>query len=194
MSKYKLFFLYALLLLLVPSILPAVPMGGMGGSGGMGGMGGVAQMVDKIEIQTKDVGAVIFRHSIHGTNCSMCHPRLFQKKANSNHVTMKHMERGRSCGGCHNGRAAFSVTENCTTCHAGDIDYKDTGAGDVTFSHEVHTGMFGCEECHPDLFKAKRGTNKATMEDMEGGMSCGVCHDGSTAFGVAEECEGCHQM
>jgi c(7)-type cytochrome triheme protein len=54
--------------------------------------------------------------------------------------------------------------------------------------------MYGCNECHPDLFKAERGVNKATMEEMEKGQSCGACHDGSTAFGVAEACDSCHMM
>jgi c(7)-type cytochrome triheme protein len=54
--------------------------------------------------------------------------------------------------------------------------------------------MYGCDECHPDLFKARRGANKATMEDMESGKSCGACHDGDAAFSVAEDCESCHEM
>ena len=37
--------------------------------------------------------------------------------------------------------------------------------------------MFGCDECHPRLFQARRGANKtATMDDMEIGLSCGACH------------------
>jgi c(7)-type cytochrome triheme protein len=32
------------------------------------------------------------------------------------------------------------------------------------------------------------------MEAMESGKSCGACHDGDTAFGVAEDCESCHEM
>jgi c(7)-type cytochrome triheme protein len=177
-----------LLIVALPSILHAVGMGEMGGMGGMG------VMVDKVTIQTKTVGKVVFSHNVHGTSCNACHPQLFPKKGNSTHVGMKAMERGRSCGACHNGKKAFSVTGSCAKCHAGDIVYKDTGAGDVTFPHTAHTGMFGCEECHPDLFKAQRGANKATMEEMESGASCGACHDGSTAFGVAEDCESCHQM
>jgi c(7)-type cytochrome triheme protein len=174
-----------LLIVALPSVLYAIGMGDMGGMGGM---------VDKIQIQTQTVGKVVFSHSVHGTQCNACHPQIFKKKSNSNHVSMKAMERGKSCGACHNGKKAFSVTGDCATCHAGDIVYKDTDAGDVTFSHTAHTGMFGCDECHPDLFKAERGKNKATMEEMENGQSCGACHDGSTAFGVAEDCESCHQM
>jgi c(7)-type cytochrome triheme protein len=27
------------------------------------------------------------------------------------------MEKGRSCGACHDGKAAFSVKANCASCH-----------------------------------------------------------------------------
>lgn len=173
-----------LMIVALPSVLYAVGMGGMSGMGGM---------VNKVEIQTKTVGKVIFSHNIHGTRCNSCHPKIFKKKANSNHVSMKAMERGKSCGACHNGRKAFSVTGDCVTCHAGDILFKEEDTGDVSFSHTVHIEMFGCDDCHPDLFVAERGANKATMEDMEGGASCGACHDGSAAFSV-EDCESCHAM
>ena len=159
---------------------------------GMGGMGGMGKMVDKITIQTKNVGPVVFSHSVHGTRCNMCHPKLFKKKNNSNHVSMKAMEKGRSCGACHNGRQAFSVTGDCVTCHAGDIAIKTKNVGVAMFSHEVHVDMFGCEDCHPDLYKPRNNSNHATMEAMENGESCGACHDGDTAFGVAGDCATCH--
>jgi c(7)-type cytochrome triheme protein len=187
MSKHR-FWMVVLLIITLPSALYAVGMGDMGGMGAGGGM------VDKINIQTETVGKVVFSHSRHGTSCNTCHPKIFQKKANTNHATMKAMERGKSCGACHNGKKAFSVTGNCTRCHAGDIVFKDTGAGDVTFPHSTHIEMYGCDTCHPDLFKAEHGANKATMEEMEKGKSCGACHDGSTAFGVADSCDSCHKM
>ena len=68
------------LLMIAPATLHAV---GMGNMGGMGGMGGAVGMVDKIEIQTQDVGTVVFRHSVHGTRCNECHPKLFKKQSNS---------------------------------------------------------------------------------------------------------------
>jgi len=176
--------------LTVISFLVALPSVGLALD--MEGMGMVG-ILDKVEIQTKTVGKVVFSHRVHGTNCSTCHPKIFKKKSNSNHVVMKAMERGRSCGTCHNGRTAFTVKANCTTCHAGDILFKPADAGDVTFSHAVHIDMFGCGECHPDLFKAERGSTHATMEEMEQGKACGACHDGSTAFSVAEDCDSCHQ-
>jgi len=178
-------FVISLVLLLgLPACLWAVDMGGMGG------------MVNKIEIQTKTVGKVVFTHSLHGTHCNACHPKIFVKKNNSNHVSMKAMERGKSCGACHNGKRAFTVKANCTKCHAGDIRYRNAEVGDVVFPHSTHIEMYGCDECHPALFVARQGANRErlTMEAMEGGESCGACHDGSTAFGVADACDSCHQM
>lgn len=181
-------------LLLVIFLVAAFPSGLY--AVGMEGMGGMGEIVDQVTIQTQDVGNVIFSHSLHGTNCSECHPKIFIKKNNSNHVTMKIMEGGKSCGACHNGKKAFSVTTKCVTCHdaARNIRYVEKDAGNVIFPHSAHLGMYGCSDCHPDLFKAQRGANKATMEEMEAGKSCGACHDGSTAFGVAEACDSCHQM
>lgn len=150
--------------------------------------------VDKIAIETKTVGRVTFSHMVHGASCDICHPQIFQKKNNSNHTTMQAMEKGKSCGTCHNGKKAFSVTGNCVTCHAGDILYKVKEPGNVTFPHAAHIEAFGCEECHPVLFKAQRGANRATMAEMEKGKSCGACHDGSKAFNVADACDSCHKM
>ena len=183
MSKRWFLFIIPLMVSL-PSVLHAVGMGDMGG------------FVDKVYLQTKAVGKVVFSHSFHGSNCGQCHPKIFKKKSNSNHASMKAMERGKSCGACHNGKKAFSVTGSCARCHtdARDILFKEEDAGNVTFPHSAHLDMFSCDECHPDLFKAKRGANKATMEDMENGASCGACHDGDGAFGVAEDCESCHDM
>lgn len=180
MSKRWLFLIVPLLVAL-PSILYSMVM---------------VEIVDEVVLQTKSVGGVLFSHNTHGGKfrCDACHPKLFEKKRSATPVSMQAMERGKSCGACHNGRQAFTVTENCVACHAGDIVYEDKDAGDVTFSHANHTGLFGCGECHPDLFKAERGVNRATMEEMEKGASCGACHDGSGAFSVAEECQACHNM
>jgi len=180
------------LLIALPSALYAV------GMGGMGDMGGMAGIVDIVNLQTKAVGKVPFSHSAHGGmfGCGSCHPKLYEKKRGNKNVTMQAMERGASCGACHNGKKAFSVKGDCARCHGnGDVVYE-TDAGKALFSHEVHTAAFGCDACHPDTFKAQKGVNKASMADMEGGASCGACHDGSTAFGVKDEdtCGTCHEM
>jgi c(7)-type cytochrome triheme protein len=151
--------------------------------------------VDGLYLQTKTVGKVLFSHSVHGAECDGCHPTIFIQKNNGNHVNMKAMEKGKSCGACHNGKKAFSVTGNCVTCHAGDIVFTQKETGNVTFSHAVHVEMFGCDGCHPDLFTPVKGRNKkATMAAMEKGESCGSCHNGTAAFSVAGDCEKCHKM
>ncbi|MBW2690757.1 MAG: cytochrome c3 family protein [Deltaproteobacteria bacterium] len=156
---------------------------------------------DKVYLQTDSVGKVEFSHYTHmemesiGKNCPTCHNDVYHIVTKKNPAfTMAQMEDGKACGFCHDGKKAFSVSGDCTTCHASDIVYINEDAGNITFPHEAHTEMFGCDECHPDMFKPERGMNQVTMEDMENGESCGACHDGDTAFGVAEDCESCHEM
>ena len=137
------------------------------------------------------VGTVLFSHDVHTDmfGCSECHPDLFTARANSNQVGMAKMEEGASCGACHDGDSAFGVKDDCTTCHAGDVVFDDFGK--TVFSHALHNDLFSCEACHPKVFKAQRGANKATMEDMENGQSCGACHNGGRAFPVSD-CRPCH--
>ena len=146
---------------------------------------------DEVAMRTPFVGNVPFSHSIHTDMyaCDECHPGTFIARANSNQVGMQSMEAGASCGACHNGQDAFTVAENCSSCHADDIEFN--AFGKTIFSHEVHNEMFACSECHPRPFEARRGANKATMSDMEGGISCGACHNGRQAFGITE-CNPCH--
>ena len=112
------FLMVILLILALPSVLHAVGMGGFGG-------GSTGAMVDKLHIQTKTVGKVVYSHRLHGTQCNKCHPKLFKKKRNNKLVSMEAMESGRSCGGCHNGRRAFSVKGDCVRCHADKVLYQD---------------------------------------------------------------------
>ena len=107
---------------------------------------------------------------------------------------MLEMEKGKSCGACHNGREAFAL-EDCSRCHkAGDIFMKVAGAGPVTFSHAFHTSEYRCSDCHPKIFHLGYTKQRATMSDMEEGKSCGACHNDYTAFMVGEECVRCHDM
>ena len=146
------------------------------------------------------VGATPFPHATHldmDFTCDTCHPDLFKPKLNSNRMTMAAMEDGEYCGACHDGDTAFSVKENCTSCHskAVDLTWKNEDAGDTSFPHGAHLDMdFGCSDCHPDLFKPKHLANKMTMDAMSEGEYCGACHDGDSAFSVEEDCESCHNM
>jgi c(7)-type cytochrome triheme protein len=157
---------------------------------------------DMVVMQVEATGKVEFSHYNHlealGKNCPTCHNAIFNIVPEKNPAfTMAEMEKGKSCGACHNGTKAFGVKEkaNCSNCHpTRDITFE-TDAGPALFSHEVHTGMFGCSDCHPAVFIPQQGKNpKASMADMEGGASCGACHDGSGAFTVKENCETCHKM
>ena len=109
---------------------------------------------------------------------------------------MAQMEKGLSCGACHNGKEAFKIDE-CAKCHpVKDVEFKLKDSGDVKFSHEFHTGLYKCGDCHTKLYlpsaKNKRGI---TMAEMEAAKSCGACHnEGKEAFSVKENCDRCHKM
>ncbi|MDH3997538.1 MAG: cytochrome c3 family protein [Desulfuromonadales bacterium] len=151
-----------------------------------------------VVIQTAEVGGVDFSHEIHTDmfGCDECHPDLFIPESDDTFATMSKMEAGGSCGACHDGDTAFGVGDDCTTCHVDEVVIPEEDMGDVTFPHSAHIDMFGCDECHPDMYKAEAGATTVGMEAMEEGESCGACHDGDTAFGVAddESCEACHAM
>jgi c(7)-type cytochrome triheme protein len=155
---------------------------------------------DEVILKSDATGKVVFSHYNHldavGHNCPTCHNKIFNIVPEKNPAfTMADMEKGQACGACHNGERAFSVKENCATCHpTHDITFPVPDAGKVVFSHEVHTGMYSCSECHPGLFLPGEGNRHFTMEEMAGGEACGACHDGSTAFTVEDNCDSCHQM
>lgn len=152
--------------------------------------------VKDITFRVKETGPVLFKHSIHlqkSGECSACHNALFKTGANPR-VSMNAMEKGKSCGACHNGKKAFALSA-CGKCHpTKELLFTDKDAGNVTFSHKSHTGLYKCDECHTKLFAAARSKKKVSMTEMEQGKSCGACHDGKTAFTVKENCAACHKI
>ncbi|WP_298267641.1 cytochrome c3 family protein [Geobacter sp.] len=151
--------------------------------------------VKEVGITSRETGRIIFSHKMHAgkLKCGECHNKLFTPGRNRP-VGMAAMEKGKSCGACHNGKAAFSVKE-CAKCHpVHDVAFKVKGAGPATFSHTVHLAMYSCNDCHTRIFKAGRSAKVVTMLEMEKGKSCGACHDGKTAFSVREDCVKCHNM
>lgn len=155
---------------------------------------------DIATIENSAVGSVNFSHYQHleavGKDCVLCHNRVFNIDTSKNQpISMAEMEQNKSCGVCHNGSKAFAVTGDCASCHpTHDINFK-VEEGDALFSHEAHTRMYSCSDCHPDLFLPDSARSKtANMEQMAEGESCGACHDGDTAFSVEEDCESCHDM
>ncbi len=66
-------------------------------------------------------GNVTFSHDAHvavmGLKCTQCHDKLYTNAKQHKKATMKEMQKGKSCGACHNGKTAFSVKGDCAKCH-----------------------------------------------------------------------------
>ncbi len=71
------------------------------------------------------------------------------------------------------------------------IEFAGGGAGKVVFTGDAHKAA-KCNECHPALFKMKKGADTIKMADINAGKSCGTCHNGTKAF-AAKECAKCHK-
>lgn len=151
--------------------------------------------VKDITYAVKATGPTRFSHKKHlavNPDCNACHPALFAAGHNKR-STMAEMKEGKSCGACHNGKAAFSI-DKCTSCHpTRDQKYAVKSAGNVIFSHSAHTGRYQCENCHTRIYATARSKTRVTMKAMEKGKSCGACHNGSTTFTVAGDCDKCHK-
>lgn len=75
------------------------------------------------------------------------------------------------------------------------IEFKNSPMGTVKFDGDVHKkAAASCKECHNDgMFPAmKQGTVKITMEQLNNGKLCGVCHNGKRAFAPQGNCQRCH--
>ncbi len=151
--------------------------------------------VKEVVYQVKETGPTHFSHKQHLAkvkDCSACHTKLYKTGKNPT-VTMAEMNKGKSCGACHNGKRAFGV-DKCSKCHRSpELTYTTSPVNKAVFSHTFHTQVYGCKDCHPVKVKPDMKKNKrATMADMEKGQSCGSCHDGKTAFSVKGDCAKCH--
>jgi c(7)-type cytochrome triheme protein len=71
-----------------------------------------------------------------------------------------------------------------------------TGTEDVppaVFPHWVHRMQYKCQACHEAPFKMKAGANPVTMDAIQAGQSCGICHNGKVAFeSNFDTCQRCH--
>ncbi|MFZ3208685.1 MAG: cytochrome c3 family protein [Geobacteraceae bacterium] len=154
----------------------------------------------ELRFKSSKISDAVFSHTFHleiMSNCKVCHTRIFPYKVGLKHTTMADMEKGKSCGTCHNGKDTFSVISNCDRCHKGfkpGIMTFKTDAGDAKFSHEFHLSMYKCQDCHTKIFPYKVGILRIGMEGMDGGKSCGACHNGKDAFSSKEDCAKCHNM
>jgi c(7)-type cytochrome triheme protein len=155
------------------------------------------ELKDKTFI-TEKAGKVIFSHSSHlkkknsrsaNVSCKSCHNSNLKENV---HYSMADMEKGKSCGVCHNGTKAFALAK-CTSCHrVRPITYKVKETGPTVFSHQAHLKTMQCGSCHNGIFNA--GPNrKVGMAAMEKGKSCGACHDGKTSFALGK-CTRCHPV
>lgn len=150
-------------------------------------------LVRNLKISVKNSAPVSFTHQEHASRqpCTACHPRPFTTGKNQP-VGMDAMERGKSCGVCHDGHKGFPLAE-CVKCHAiSDIVIKVRETGPVTFTHKEHARRDSCKACHPKVYRYSKG-KPVGMKAMEQGLSCGFCHNGKSAFAV-KDCSGCHPV
>ncbi len=70
-------------------------------------------------------GTVTFNHASHvdesAPSCTGCHPKAFSilkagATADGKPITHAAMDKGASCGACHNGTKSFGF-DDCTLCH-----------------------------------------------------------------------------
>lgn len=152
-----------------------------------------------LDFKVKGLGVVKFNHEGHFKKyaCADCHTKLYAYKQGAQKVTMDEMEKGKSCGACHNGKKTFSVAGDCVKCHKGmkpaNLTIKNARGTVVGyFNHDFHTQMYACKDCHTKLFPYG-GAKRVTMKEMEQGKSCGACHDGKSGFSVKGDCAKCHK-
>lgn len=149
----------------------------------------------------KDIDFVLdakFSHSYHYAlySCTACHNKLFIDGPGNRSRSMVDMEKGLSCGGCHNDNDAFGVTGSCDRCHksAPELSIQVREAGPTPFSHKVHIAMYKCNDCHNKVFTTGVAVKRYTMKQMEAGKSCGFCHNDKDAFTAAANCTRCHPV
>jgi len=70
---------------------------------------------------------------------------------------------------------------------------KKAGVGPVIYPHDKHEALFKCDDCHPKVFKDKRGMNNMSMKMNMEGKFCGSadCHNSPAAFPLYM-CTNCH--
>jgi c(7)-type cytochrome triheme protein len=61
---------------------------------------------------------------------------------------------------------------------------KKASVGPVIFPHTRHEEILKCNECHPKIFKEKRGVHDLSMQNIMDGNSCGSpsCHNSARVF------------
>lgn len=87
----------------------------------------------------------------------------------------------------------------CNAAEYGDVAFQrkaQAGMDDVppaVFPHWIHRMQYKCSACHDEPFKMKAGANPVTMDMIQSGKSCGLCHNGKAAFeSNFDTCPRCH--
>lgn len=80
----------------------------------------------------------------------------------------------------------------------GDVVFEREGQASgfppTVFPHWTHRIRFKCYACHPTIFEMKAGANEVSMDAIQAGEYCGVCHNGTTAWAVdVQTCNRCHR-
>jgi len=72
-----------------------------------------------VHMKVTGAGPVKFGHAFHISiyRCADCHPRIFRLGYTRERATMYDMDKGKSCGACHDDYTAFTIRENCVRCH-----------------------------------------------------------------------------
>jgi c(7)-type cytochrome triheme protein len=88
------------------------------------------------------------------------------------------------------GLAADAKEEEATDM---DVEFvpKDQPEYKAVFSHKVHTEWMGCPACHDAIFAMEKGKATMTMDKLNEGAYCGVCH-GKVASPDLNGCAVCH--
>jgi len=74
------------------------------------------------------------------------------------------------------------------------VEFTKSPMGKVVFSGKIHADAGKkCTDCHPKIFKMKKGADKITMKDIYAGKFCGTCHNGKIAFNAKTGCMKCHK-
>lgn len=141
---------------------------------------------------------VSFKHTTHSrVSCGDCHSKQFKMKRGSIKVVFADHYKNTGCFNCHNGKKSFGMN-NCLSCHdtkpspKGELVYQlKGGVPPAYFSHEFHSKIFKCEDCHNKHFEMRIHGSKMNMQKMYEGKYCGACHNGMMGFDI-KECAKCH--
>ena len=95
----------------------------------------------------------------------------------------------------------FFVPATVISARLGDMVFDDkieslkkAGVNPPVFPHGRHEDIYKCDDCHPKIFKDKRGANdNISMQQIIKGKLCGApdCHNSPKTFPLFQ-CKKCH--